>query len=130
MKVKIIKSSSTSYWYSKYIGSVFDVEDLSCKDFFCKDETGDILKVDCKIVAEAVAAQAATKIVIHEGVSYEVPAYATCLTRDSVGKSVYHWENTPTWHSPKFGYMEAGGKRGIATVYVPPKPDGHFILAI
>ena len=130
MKVKIIKSS---HWHTGMIGQKFNVK-CAGKDGrvevtdrgFCLGNG--LHKYDYEVVPEAT-----TKIVTHEGVSYEVPAYATCLTRDSVGKDAYYWENTPAWSSD-LGYWPSSGLHGelfgIAQVCVPPKPDGHFIVAI
>ena len=134
MKVKIIDTAESYRWYASHIGNVFEVMGGGvCAAHTYTVSSGSkqgcgIMKSDCEIVDEDSAPKA-TKLVTHEGITYIVPAWATCLTRDSTGRAVFEWENTPTW-SEVIGYTCQNGKRGIAQVYVPPKPDGHFIAAI
>ena len=126
MKVKIIKSN---HWHTGMVGQEFNVKysgidgrvEVTDKGFCIGNG---LHKDDYEIVPEST-----TKLVTHEGISYLVPTWAACLTRDSVGNSVYHWEYEPQWFTGS-GYSSPIGRRNIAQVYVAPKPDGHFIVAI
>jgi len=57
MKVKIIKSKYDDYWYNKYIGEKFEVEESGAVDYIITDGESEyyshyILREDCEIVNE------------------------------------------------------------------------------
>ena len=52
MKVKIVKASNNTYWYSDRIGEIYEVENCSGHRFQLKGNPLTILKEDCEIVDE------------------------------------------------------------------------------
>lgn len=77
---------------------------------------------------------AASKTAIHDDVHYNMPVWATCLTRDSATSLAIYWELPPYWSSD-YGYVGkhrdgSDYKWGYAAIVNPKKPDGNFSVEV
>jgi hypothetical protein len=135
MKVRVTKAES---WHRGLVGTVFNVEPMAhprvaghvlIKDADSRWNDYGLYGTDYEVVEEAPT----MKIVEHDGIEYEVPSFATALTRDGVASFVFWWEKAPTW-TKEYGYMNEPSDRtnrhDIASVYVAPMPEGSFMVSI
>jgi hypothetical protein len=123
-----VTSGGRIRWYNNNIGQIFE-----CEPFKDGDSTFKLAGVSYKgILVEdgEIVNVPATKIVEHDGVQYEVPGYATSLSRDGEGSAVYFWEHAPTWTKSNGYYHTPGAgssRNGVAKPYIPA---GNFMVAI
>lgn len=136
MKVRVVKGG---FWHEGKIGEVFNVELTGQTPVIARvDDPGSIYHEngffagDFEMVTETTASTD-TKLVQHEGITYEVPRWAKFLTRDKTDKPVFYWEFSPKWHNDDMGWYHSDvnvGRNGRVVPYVAPKPAGNFNVAI
>jgi hypothetical protein len=127
MKVRITESS---HWHTGKVGQIFNVRKNSIRgdEYVNVNEPGSfyngngLYPGDYEVVDE-------NKIVEHDGVKYQVPGWATYLTRDSSNRGVFAWEKRPEWDR-NAGYWTFEGQRHVVQPYIEPLPEGNFFTKI
>jgi len=96
------------------------------EEFFAAD-----CSTECELRNGVIVKAGATRLIEHEGIKYEVPAWANYLTRDCKERDVFAWEEKPEWKGELLGYQDNSmAKRCRVLPYVEPKPEGYFFVEI
>lgn len=124
MKVKIIKQNHPGTWYKA--GDIIEVSEkrVSANCHKTSDDRW-VFAEDFVVIPDQ------PRLYTHDGIQYELPEWATYVTRDGVDKLVFAWEFKPENTGEGTNYAnfqdnKHNGKRKLLKAYIP-LPEGAFI---